>query len=90
MDYNKILLSLEMIECELDDATNSLPDWGGNSDSRSNIDCAKDELYNLKDEIERAILDSKQPMGPDGLPLVHIEAGQYFSGDGEGRLKGEN
>ena len=89
MDYKQILLSLEMIECELDDATNSLPDWGGNSDSRSNIDCAKNELYNLKDEIERAILDSnlsKQPMGPDGLPLNF----PYNSGDGEGRLKGEN
>ena len=88
MDYKEILLSLEMIECELDDATNSLPDWGGNSDSRSNIDCAKDELYNLKDEIERAILDSKtEPiMGPDRLPLNF----PYNSGDGEGRLKGEN
>ena len=88
MDYKEILLSLEMIECELDDATNSLPDWGCNSDSRSNIDCAKDELYNLKDEIERAILDSKtEPiMGPDRLPLNF----PYNSGDGEGRLKGEN
>ena len=43
----------------------------------------------MKDEIERAILDSnlsKQPMGPDGLPLNF----PYNSGDGEGRLKGEN
>ena len=88
MDYKEILLSLEMIEFELDDSKNSLPDWGGNSDSRSNIDCAKDELYNLKDEIERAILDSKtEPiMGPDRLPLNF----PYNSGDGEGRLKGEN
>lgn len=85
MKYDKILLSLTMIEGELDDATNSLPDWGGNSDSRTNIDCAKDELYNLKDEIERAILDSKEPiMGPDRLPL------NFPFGDGEGRLKGEN
>ena len=29
-------------------------------------------------------------MGPDGLPLIHIEPGQYFTGDGEGRLKGKN
>ena len=57
---DEILLKLTLIECELDDATNSLPDWNGNSDSRGNIDGAKDELYNLKDEIERAILDEKK------------------------------
>ena len=57
MTLQEILLKLTLIECELDDATNSLPDWNGNSDSRGNIDGAKDELYNLKDEIERAILD---------------------------------
>ena len=60
MTLQEILLKLTLIECELDDATNSLPDWNGNSDSRGNIDGAKDELYNLKDEIERAILDSNQ------------------------------
>jgi len=60
MSLKEILLKLTLIECELDDATNSLPDWNGNSDSRGNIDGAKDELYNLKDEVERAILDEKK------------------------------
>ncbi len=60
MKLKDILLKLTLIECELDDATNSLPDWNGNSDSRGNIDGAKDELYNLKDEVERAILDEKK------------------------------
>ena len=55
MNYKKILKRLEVIECELDDATNSLPEWNGNTDSRSNIDGAKCELYHLKDEIERSI-----------------------------------
>ena len=60
MNLQEILLKLTLIECELDDATNSLPDWNGNSDSRSNIDGAKCELYHLKDEIERMILDQKK------------------------------
>ena len=60
MTLNEILEKLINIENELDDATNSLPDWNGNSDSRSNIDGAKCELYHLKDEIERSILDLKK------------------------------
>tara|TARA_A100001011_G_scaffold21523_1_gene21653 strand:- start:678 stop:893 length:216 start_codon:yes stop_codon:yes gene_type:complete len=60
MTLNEILEKLITIENELDDATNSLPDWNGNTDSRSNIDGAKCELYHLKDEIERTILDHKK------------------------------
>ena len=65
MTLQEILLKLTLIECELDDATNSLPDWNGNSASRGNIDGAKNELYNLKDEIERAILDENQKVTLD-------------------------
>lgn len=60
MNYKKILERLEVIESELDDATNSLPEWNGNTSSRSNIDGAKCELYHLKDEIERCVLDEKK------------------------------
>jgi len=60
MTLNEILEKLINIENELDDATNSLPEWNGNTDSRSNIDGAKCELYHLKDEIERSILDLKK------------------------------
>ena len=60
MTLNEILEKLITIENELDDATNSLPEWNGNTDSRSNIDGAKCELYHLKDEIERCILDEKK------------------------------
>jgi len=56
---DKILLSLEMIEAELDDATNQLPEYNANSDALTSLDCAKNELYCLKDEIEREILDEK-------------------------------
>ena len=60
MDYKKILLSLEMIEAELDDATNQLPEYTANSDALTSLDCAKNELYCLKDEVERAMLDDKK------------------------------
>ena len=58
MTLKKILSRLESIECELDDATNTLPEYNANSDSRGYIDGAKCELYHLKDEIERTILDN--------------------------------
>ena len=60
MKYEKILLALELIEAELDDATNQLPEYNANSDAQVSIDCAKNELYCLKDDIERAILTEKK------------------------------
>ena len=59
MSKEKILLALNMIEAELDDAVNQLPEYSANSDALTSIDCARNELYCLKDDIERAILDSK-------------------------------
>ena len=56
MKYEKILLALELIEAELDDATNQLPEYNANSDAQVSIDCAKNELYCLKDDLEKAIL----------------------------------
>ena len=81
MDYQKILDMLIEMECELDDAYYSLPDYNANSDSQSYIDGARCTLYHLKDEIERKILDDKK----DHDVLYNKEAG-----DGEGRLKGNN
>ena len=60
MTLYQILERLELIEGELDDATNTLPDWNGNSDSRGYVDGAKCELYHLKDEIEKMILDQQK------------------------------
>ena len=60
MKYEKILLALELIEGELDDASNQLPDYNANSDAQVSLDCAKNELYCLKDDIERAILTEKK------------------------------
>ena len=60
MKYDKILLALELIEAELDDATNQLPEYNANSDAQVSIDCAKNELYCLKDDLEKAILTEKK------------------------------
>ena len=60
MTKKEILVELEIIEAELDDAIIQMPEYNANSDARVSIDSAKDELYNLKDEIERAILDDKK------------------------------
>ena len=60
MHYKKILETLQIIEGELDDAVNQLPEYDANTDTRGSIDGARYELYNLKDEIERAILDENQ------------------------------
>jgi|TARA_B100001778_G_C18101174_1_gene411833 hypothetical protein len=81
MDYQKILNMLIEIEGQLDDAYYSLPDYNANMDSQSYIDGARSDLYNLKDEIERKMLDDKK----DHDLLYNKEAG-----DGEGRLKGNN
>ena len=73
MKLDKILLELETIEAELDDATNSLPEYGANSDSRVAIDVAKDSIYSLKHEIEENINVKKEKYrSMEGLWRVHI------------------
>ena len=66
MDYKKILEHLCEIEGELDDAYYSLPDYNANSDSQSYIDGARCDLYHLKDEIEKTILDSNSVADGEG------------------------
>jgi hypothetical protein len=56
----EMLKSLESMEGSLDDAFYSLPEYNANTDSRSYIDSARDDLYNLKDDIERTILDENK------------------------------
>ena len=51
---------LTEIESQLDDAVNTLPEYNSNVDSRGYIDGARCDLYVLKDEIERTILDENQ------------------------------
>ena len=67
MNYKKILEHLCEIECELDDAYYSLPDYNANSDSQGYIDGARCTLYHLKDEIEKTILDSNKDSADSDL-----------------------
>ena len=60
MNYKQILNQLTIIECQLDDAMNTLPDYNANSDSQSYIDGARCTLYHLKDEIEKSIITDKK------------------------------
>ena len=52
---NEILELLNTLECELDDATNTLPEYDANTDSRGYIDAGKNTLYVLKEKIEVVI-----------------------------------
>ena len=67
MDYQKILNMLTEIEGQLDAAYYSLPDYNANSDSQSYIDGARCDLYHLKDEIEKSILDSNKDSADSDL-----------------------
>ena len=58
----EILDRLMEIESQLDDAYYSLPEYNANTDSQSYIDGARCDLYYLKDEIERSILDENTDM----------------------------
>ena len=63
-------MALNLIEGELDDASNQLPDYNANSDAQVSLDCAKNELYCLKDDIEKAILDENRVISGDELEEV--------------------
>ena len=56
----EILDKLIEIEGQLDDAMNTLPEYNANVDSQGYIDGARCDLYYIKDEIEKAILDYNQ------------------------------
>ena len=51
MTYKDIILSLNIIESELNDAVLQLPE-GGTSDSITSIDFARDELYKVIKKVE--------------------------------------
>ncbi len=57
MDYKQILNQLYIIEGQLDDAMNTLPEYNANVDSQGYIDGARCDLYYLKEEVEKAIVD---------------------------------
>ena len=65
MKFKEILEMLEEIEGQLDDSFYSLPEWDGNSEGRSSLDGARNDLYNLKDEIEKVIINESFTFGGD-------------------------
>ena len=65
MKFKEIINKLELIEGSLDDAFYSLPGYNANEDTRSYIDSARGDLYNLKDEIEKAIINESPTFGGD-------------------------
>jgi|TARA_R100001163_G_C5017110_1_gene161067 hypothetical protein len=65
MSKKEILNLLIEIEGQLDDAVNTLPEYNSNVDTRGYIDGARCDLYVLKDEIERSILDENQEVTLD-------------------------
>ena len=60
MSKKEILDKLIEIEGQLDDAYYTLPEYNANVDSQGYIDGARSDLYDLKDNIERAILDENK------------------------------
>ena len=54
MKVKEIISKLEEIEGSLDDAFYSLPEYNANTDSRDYIDSARNELYSLKEDIEKS------------------------------------
>ena len=54
MTVKEIINKLEEIEGSLDDAFYSLPEYNANTDSRDYIDSARNELYSLKEDIEKS------------------------------------
>ena len=59
MKFKEILKTLEIIEGSLDDAFYSLPEYNANTDSRDYIDSARNELYSLKEDIEKKLKKSE-------------------------------
>jgi hypothetical protein len=54
MKFKEIINKLELIEGSLDDAFYSLPEYNANTDSKDYIDSARNELYSLKEDIEKS------------------------------------
>jgi len=75
MALKEILNKLIEIEGQLDDAYYSLPEYNANSDGRSYVDGARNDLYNLKDDVERAILDESIDLSigaPGDVPIGEL------------------
>ena len=88
-DQKEILSYLKLITSELTDAYNTAPDTPETSDSLYYINEAQDLLDELTTNVEN---NQEEPvphedmgregglMGPDGLPLIHIDRNTRIGG----------
>ena len=60
MKLKEILTELEVIEGQLDNAFYQLPEYNANEDTKSYLDGGRSDLYVLKDNLERAVLDGAE------------------------------
>tara|TARA_B100000780_G_C21077697_1_gene433895 strand:+ start:135 stop:374 length:240 start_codon:yes stop_codon:yes gene_type:complete len=70
MSYKEILEQLSEIEGLIEEASNTLPDYSANTDTRISIDIATELMYGLKDELEKAILDGEKVISGEELEEV--------------------
>ena len=64
MTLKEIIIELEIIEGQLDDAYYQLPEYDANQDSRSSLDSGRSDLYVLKDNLERVVLNGAEVTVP--------------------------
>ncbi len=70
MSYKEILEQLSEIQALIDEADNTLPDYSANTDTRISLDIAKELMYGLQDELEKAILDGDRVISGEELEEV--------------------
>ena len=70
MSYKEILEQLGEIEGLIEEASNNLPDYSANTDTRISIDIAIELIYGLRDELEKAILDGDRVISGEELEEV--------------------
>ncbi len=70
MSYKEILEQLSEIQALMEEADITLPDYSANTDTRISIDIAKELMYGLQDELEKAILDGERVISGEELEEV--------------------
>jgi hypothetical protein len=70
MSYKEILKQLGEIEGLIEEASNNLPDYSANTDTRISLDIAVELMYGLRDELEKTILDGEKVISGEELEEV--------------------
>ena len=70
MSYKEILEQLGEIEGLIEEASNNLPDYSANTDTRISLDIAVELMYGLRDELEKTILDGEKVISGEELEEV--------------------